>query len=339
MKNLTIDNNFMITVIVTYGDRRNLLKQVLNQLKSQEAGRVVLVNNGAIWPIKEEFVTEYRDWVDVVDLGHNTGSSQGFATGIKRAMDLGAEYICLLDDDNCPKNNTFEKLLNAFTEAVHVVPREKLAVLGFRPEHQADVATGVPLKRINLHPNSFQWFHIADIPYKIWRRTPWGMPRLYGTLPTIVPLEMAPYSGLLFHRDLIKANGLPNPDFILYADDIDFTHRIIESGGKILLVTDAIIEDLESSWNVKSRYSNSFVGLLKGDGDFRAYYTMRNTSYFFSRKIKTNTFVFYINLYIYLIILFIYAVKLRKIHRFRLIKKAIDEGLSGHLGLNKRFPL
>ncbi|MBE7565684.1 glycosyltransferase [Acidithiobacillus thiooxidans] len=326
-------------VIVSYGDRAALLYKVLKSLNYDNSNRIVVVNNGAAWSLKKELTSAYGNWVDIVELGNNTGSSQGFAAGIKRAIELGAEYICLLDDDNCPKINTFEKLLNAFIEAVHVVPRDKLSVLAFRPEHQADVAMGVPLKRINPHPNSFQWFHIADIPYKIWRRTPWGKPRLYGTLPTIVPLEMAPYSGLLFHRDLIKANGLPNPDFILYADDIDFTHRIIERGGKILLVTDAIIEDLESSWNVKSHYSNSFVGLLKGDGDFRAYYTMRNTSYFFSRKIKTNNFVFHINLYIYLIILFIYAIKLRKLHRFRLIKKAIDEGLSGHLGLNERFPL
>ncbi len=228
----TINKISLCVVIVSYGDRADLLYKVLESINYHSSNRVVVVNNGATWSIKKELSSVYGSWIDVVELDHNTGSSQGFATGIKRAMDLGAEYICLLDDDNCPKNNTFEKLLNAFTEAVHVVPREKLAVLAFRPEHQADVATGVPLKRINLHPNSFQWFHIADIPYKIWRRTPWGMPRLYGTLPTIVPLEMAPYSGLLFHRDLIKANGLPNPDFILYADDIDFTHRIIERGGE-----------------------------------------------------------------------------------------------------------
>jgi GT2 family glycosyltransferase len=330
-------NTFCVTV--TYGNRAHFLRQMLDALRSKQVSRVVVVNNGAAWPVKAELTAAYSDFVDVVDMGVNTGSAKGFATGIQRALDLGAEYIWLLDDDNRPHSNTLQILHKAYSDALKCTPGDRLAVVAFRPDHQADVAMGVATHRINPLVNSFRGFHYRDIPYKIWRRTPWGRPKVRGALPATVRLDTAPYSGLLFHRDLIEAIGLPDENFVLYADDTEFTYRIARSGGSTLLVTSALLDDLESSWNVKKRFSNSLVGMLKGDGDLRAFYCMRNGVYFDSVYLKRSSVVFGVNRIIYMSLLFLFAMASNKRERFGLLRRAVADGLSGRLGVNERYPL
>lgn len=40
--------------IVTYADRRALLRQVLDAVSGQGVGKVVVVDNGGRWPVKDE---------------------------------------------------------------------------------------------------------------------------------------------------------------------------------------------------------------------------------------------------------------------------------------------
>ncbi|MBE7561652.1 glycosyltransferase [Acidithiobacillus sp. HP-6] len=328
-----------IVVTVTYGKREHLLRQVLDGVRNSDVSMVVVVDNGAAWPVKAGLTVAYPDFVHVVEMVENTGSAMGYSTGIQRALELGAEYIWLLDDDNRPRSDALQKLFEVYNSELMNTPRDQLAVLAFRPEHQADVAMGVATHRINPRANSFRGFHVLDIPYKIWRRTRWGRPQACGILPATIALDTAPYSGLLFHRGLIQSIGLPNHDFVLYADDNEFTYRIVTNGGRILLVTAALIDDLESSWNVKKRFSNGFLGNLKGAGDFRAYYGMRNGVYVDTLYIKKNGFVFWVNRYVYMSLLFLFSVMLRKTERYRLLRDAVDDGLSGKLGLNKKYQL
>ncbi len=325
-------------VTVTYGDRRHLLAKVLDRLPAQSVRKVVVVDNGAKWAVRADLVEIYGDLVDVVEMGANTGSAKGFSTGIQRALDLGAEYVWLLDDDNRPRGDTLQKLHDAYSEAQTSTPRDRLAVLAFRPEHHADLAMGVATHRSSPRTNSFNGFHVVDIPYKIWRRTPWGKPQIRGGLPTTVSMEQAPYGGLFFHRDLIHTIGLPNINFVLYADDSEFTYRITKKNGKILLVTTAVIEDIESCWNGTARFSNGFFGILKGVGNFRAYYCVRNTVYFETIKMK-NGFIFWVNRVVYMVLLILFSIAIGKKARYRVLREAINDGLSGRLGLNKEFPL
>lgn len=326
-------------VTVTYGDRKHLLEQMIEGGLGQGLTRFVVVNNGAQWDVSELKLMFPDLDLEIVDMGSNKGSAAGFAAGIQRAYDLGVEYIWLMDDDNCPQIGCLDELLHVYARESQTTPADRLAVLAFRPEHQADVAMGVATHRINPRANSFRGFHVLDIPYKIWRRTPWGKPRVRGALPATVALDMAPYSGLLFHRDLIQSIGLPNADFVLYADDSEFTYRIAKKGGRTLLVTAAMIDDLESSWNIKARFGNSFIGNLKGADDFRAYYSMRNGVYLDTISMRKSGFVFWVNRVVYMMFLFLFSIALGKRERYHLLREAVDDGLSGRLGVNKAFPL
>ena len=124
-----------VTVVtVTYGERRALLHQVLDALPAQGVSRAVVVDNGARWPVKDELAAAYGDFVDVVEMGRNTGSAGGFAAGIQRALETGAEFIWLLDDDNRPVPDCLAALSAAYQELRGQHPADLLAVLAFRPE-------------------------------------------------------------------------------------------------------------------------------------------------------------------------------------------------------------
>ncbi len=334
-----VNNSSVCVVTVTYGNRKDLLLQMVEGVHVQGVTRFVVVNNGAQWGVDGLRAIFSSLDVEVVDMGANRGSAEGFGAGIKRALDRGAEFIWLMDDDNMPHAQCLQALFDVYEQEQVATPRDSLAVLAFRPEHQADVAAGVSEERINPRPNSFRGFHLLDIPFKIWRRTPWGRPQQLDEMPRTILVHEGPYSGLLFHRSLIHSIGLPNPDFVLYADDNEFTYRITQRGGRILLVTSARIDDLEASWSIKGRFANSFAAQLCGIGDFRAFYGMRNGVYFDTISRKRNSVFFWINRTLYMILLFMFSCLYKKPERYRILCEAVRDGLACRLGFHTRFPL
>jgi GT2 family glycosyltransferase len=136
-----------------------------------------------------------------------------------------------------------------------------------------------------------------------------------------------------------EAIGLPRADFVLYADDNEFTYRLTHGGGSILLVTGALIEDLESSWNIKNRSSSSFGSLLGGPADFRVYYGIRNQAYFEAYCMPNDRRIFWLNRMVYLLMLYVLSRFTGRLSRYRLIVEAVRDGLAGRLGTHRRFPL
>lgn len=332
----TMINKNIFVVMVTYGSREHLLKQAIKSLDKQDISKVIVVNNGSEWPVKIELENCYNDWIYVVENKTNTGSAIGFSMGIQRAIDLGAEYLWLLDDDNKPQFDAQKQLIETHREAARLTPREHLVIAAYRPEQY-------PLKNtsdhIKIRNNSFLGFHLIDAPIKIFRLIPWT--KLLQTKKTydLIWLDSAPYGGSYFHRELIHTIGLPNCDFILYADDLEYFYRVTQKSGKILLTRNAIVEDLNPSWDDKKRFRFSLFAHLNGDNDLRAYYIIRNTVYFEFNILNNKKAIFLLNRIIYTHILFIFSFILKKRKRYHLISRAIDDGIKGKIGLDDDFPL
>jgi GT2 family glycosyltransferase len=330
---------FISVVVVTYGDRWHLVSKVLLFAETVAAiNVVVVVDNGTKIPIAEQvkqagFVKSF-----VVRVPNNLGSAHGFKLGIETALGRGAEYIWLLDDDNLPKPDALDALLEANEKLKVTIPLDEFALLSFRPHQQADIASGVPLRRCYPKPGSFFGFHLLDVPYKFWRRTIWGKPIPPESFPELVPIPTAPYSGFFFHCSVIDRIGLPNLDMVLYSDDTELTSRLPRTGGHIFLIPHSRIDDLEASWNSKSRFNSTFLGWLCGSGELRAYYGARNQAYL-EAKIGGYKIIRFINRGLYIGALTVVALIKGRVPRLKLLLDAIRQGEAGMLGLNKRFPL
>jgi len=330
----------LIAVTVTYGRRWNHLRPVLAALES-EAGvdEVVVVDNGSSVSIDEEANRAGFSKHTVITLPRNRGSATGFRIGIETAINRRAAWVWLLDDDNQPRDDTLHVLSQEYAEQRNCAAADGLAVLAYRPNHQFDVATEGSGRRLNKRRDSFHGFHLIDLPHKIWRRRSWARQPATRNMAQTLQLDEAPYSGLLFRRELVEAIGFPNDEFVLYSDDSEFTSRITRNGGRIVLVTKAVLDDLEMSWNVERRFETSIAGILRGRDAFRAYYSMRNGAYLDLTTRKHNGAIFALNRFIYMTLLRVGAWMYRTPERYDVVRQAVKDGLRGRLGMNKRFPL
>jgi hypothetical protein len=133
--------------------------------------------------------------------------------------------------------------------------------------------------------------------------------------------------------------GTPNAELVLYADDTEFSNRIVRSGGCIWLLTDASLNELEPSWNCKSNVRTSFEGWLRHGADFQVFYGSRNRAYFDHHWWMRNRLMYGINRLAYLALLLLFALRYRRIDRYALFHRAIVMGEAGHLGVCDKYPL
>ena len=324
----------VVVGIVTYGDRRAMLLAVLDRLRDEGAGRVVVIDNGAHWPVATDLAERYGDWIDVVAMGANRGSAEGFVTAFEEALCTDRALVWILDDDNRPHVGCLAALLAAHAQETARSPADHLVVVAMRAEH----GTGnMSAKQLMTRWDSFGGFHVADLLSKIAYRLPGtrSAPPAGGR----VQLGVAHFGGMLFHRALIERIGLPRRDFFMYGDDTELTWRITADGRRIVQVADALDEDLEGSFQQTAHVRNRFIGALLSDSDFRTHYSVRNLAYFERRFRCRNRAMFALNRALYFAILHRYARRLDRMERYRFIRASAAEGLAGRLGPDDRFPL
>lgn len=323
----------VVAVTVTYGERRDMLMSVIEALRREGVTHVIVVDNGARWPVTAEMATRFPGFVQVVAMGGNTGSAVGYFAGFTAAMANGAPFIWLLDDDNRPREGCLATLRGAYAEETTRTPVELLAVVALRPEHYAG---GVSAKQLMTRWDSFGGFHVADVVDKLLHRLPL---KRTPAMATRIVVGVAPYGGMMFHRSLVERIGLPRLEFGQYGDDTEFTWRITSRGGRIVQVADAIVDDLEEAFQKNTQLRNRFLGALLTDSAFRTYYTFRNLAYFESRFRRRNRTMFWINRRLYFGILRYYARRQGYMERYRFIRQSSDDGLRGNLTASERFPL
>ena len=331
-------NTKTFLVTVTYGNRICYLRELLKRsFVNESIGKAIIVNNASCSPLKE-LSEEWRDRIHIINLDVNTGSANGYSKGIESALNSGAEYIWLMDDDNAPTPGSVRKLHSYLETLSTEIGKDRAAVLGFRPDHHANIAMGVPPSEAIPPRSSFSGFHIMRIPYKIWRKLPWGKLKL-NQIQETVDLPYAPYGGFLAHRSVFETIGLPMKELILYADDTEYTWRLTQLNGIIRLVTTALLEDIEESWNLKKRRKNLFEGILNGTSNFRLYYSNRNQAYFDCFHWRKSYSLYKINKGLFMILLHFFAWRYNRKEQLQLVKMAIAHGESCELGINVNYPL
>lgn len=325
-------------VTVTYSDRWDLLCQVLDAAKSAGVDACIVVDNASNAPIEALVSERFRGWATVVTLSENSGSAQGYKIGIETASSRGASYILLLDDDNVLTDGCLDILKKAY-QVVDPFEVHSSAVVGRRGNSCPNQARRMLFGFDGTLEGSFAGFNIIDIPKKV----RWFLGArdriLRFQLPAISRLPWSPYGGMLFHKSLVHKIGLPNPNYVLYQDDIDYSYRITLNKGCIYLVLHAEILDIDRSWNKDSQLVDSATNWLSGVSDFRPYYTFRNLVYWDRYVRSEQSVLFLCNAVLYMTYLFVVSLRQKRLKRFFLLLRAAKEGYTGKLGPSMDFPL
>jgi rhamnopyranosyl-N-acetylglucosaminyl-diphospho-decaprenol beta-1,3/1,4-galactofuranosyltransferase len=178
-------------VVVTH-DRRILLDAALTAILTQtRVPDILVVVDNASSDGTAELVRKRFPGVDLVELPLNTGGAGGFATGIARALDLGATALWLLDDDTVPEPGALEALAAVFER--------------HRPA---------------LTASRVVWTDGRDHPMNTPRIRPSGVPGCDR-------VRSASFVSVLLDAEVVRECGPPVADYFLWNDDFEYTLRLL----------------------------------------------------------------------------------------------------------------
>ncbi|MEZ0348751.1 MAG: glycosyltransferase [Thermus sp.] len=326
----------VFAVTVTYGDRFSLVQRVVEGALKAGVDRVVIVDNASEHTSAEalrEFASHMGSRVVLLRQPENLGSAGGFARGIQYAFEAGAEFLWLLDDDNLPDTFALERLALAYA----YLGSNPLNVLSsFRLGQSSQARILVSAKEEQLRPNAFMTIHIATLPQLLSRF--FHRPRAWTAFAPdsvrfpLVPVPTATYGGLFFHRTWVERVGLPNEALYLYMDDIEYSLRFAEKGGKLYLCAFSLIRDLTPSWNE----GDASPWFSPQASETRLYYILRNAAWL-GRKRATILPLYLAHVALFFVFFFLGAIKKRLpwpffVRRLRLYIRAVRDGLRNRLG-------
>jgi GT2 family glycosyltransferase len=321
----------IVLITVTYGNRSNYFKKVIESSLDEGVDQIVIVDNGSIAESRIELyeLCKKDERVHLLRNDENTGSSGGFYTGIEYVMNnFNSVFVWLLDDDNVPQKNALKILTYNWSKLKKIVGKD-VVLYSNRIAQEED---SFKLSQPELHKiksNTFLGFGFQEY-FKFFGAK-------NNLEDSIFKVDFGPYGGLFTSLDVLRSIGLPNRDFFLYADDHEFTLRLYKMDIPQYIVLRSVLRDIDSSFPLKN-------GLISPKTqDFKIYYTVRNHIFLKKQFIKVKS-LYFINKYIFVSWLFIKLVlmysainPIHVIRRISLITKAIYDGENSLLGKHDKY--
>lgn len=187
--------NKVVAIVVTY-NRKELLKKCVEKLKNQTKNLDILVIDNASTDGTEDLFTNYDEFVKYFNTGSNLGGAGGFSFGIKKAVELGYEYLWILDDDTMPTS----KALEAF----------------FNKDEELNGKYGFLTSKVLWKDDSICNMNIQKI-------TKWKQLKNFNSNQSV---QYASFVSLFIKASTVKRVGLPYKEFFIWADDWEYTRRI-----------------------------------------------------------------------------------------------------------------
>jgi hypothetical protein len=204
----------VVSVVLGWNRREDTVR-CLASLRAQEAParhRIILVDNGSVDGTAQAAREAVPD-IEVIDLERNLGFAPAANLGVERALQLGADYTWLVNND---------------TVAPADLLAELLAAIGGRE----DVGMVTPT------------VFTMDRPSVVWPSAGWRRPLTLAAFDTTArPPSCEPYDVdwatgccLLVRAGLWRQIGLLDPRFAFYFEDHDLCLRARSMGWRILHV-------------------------------------------------------------------------------------------------------
>lgn len=264
--------------VITAFENELEIKRLLEAISKQEKKNCTIVcvdnsiiNSQNILNLCNSFSTNYNFKFHYLNNNLNDGSSKGFALGMQKAYDLGAEWIWLHDQDGYPREECLSKLAESKIQEGILVP----CVVG-ENNKRLKIFTAKIDKRDNLRP------------IKLFQ--------------TGTEIDVAGTAGLFIHRNVIDEIGVYDfKHFFVGLEDFDYCLRAKNSGFKIRVIEDAIYFHPDKwnrkDWDLKNIFKyfgeNNNTRIQNGTIYFNCFYTKHNflLSFVYSFLRMTKKFI------------------------------------------------
>lgn len=207
--------------IVTY-NRAEYLRQCLAALRAQTYPiiHITVINNCS---------TDHTSLVlqDAIDQGmpllehktsSNLGGAGGFAKAFELAMNQDADWVWVMDDDVEAAPNCLERLIENSQECAVVQPNRYHDGGEFLEIYQ----------RVNVQ-NPFG--SLLQAPIRL-RPSP---------SQSRVEIGFFPFEGPLIRQTVMQRLGVPEAEYFLFCDDVEYSVRVSKDGGRIAFCPDAVM--------------------------------------------------------------------------------------------------
>lgn len=234
-------------VVVTY-NRLEKLKTVLASLRAQSTPPewIVLVDNASDDGTAEYVAALDIPTLDVMRLETNTGGAGGFASGMKRAYELGADLFWVMDDDCYPEPEALEHLVLGYTDAMEAMPG------------------GVPFAC------SLVYFDDNEIAEMNIAAPDWKWARLWAQGQRAVLVQTCSFVSALYSRETVERIGLPLRDYFIWFDDAAYARMAsVGIGPGVCILDSKVVHDTPT--NVAGDFSK-----IDGQNIWKFAYGARN---------------------------------------------------------------
>jgi GT2 family glycosyltransferase len=237
-----------ITAIVVTFNRKRLLHNCLHALTMQtcKPDQILVVDNASTDGTLEMLTRQgwlEHEGVELLVLEQNFGGAGGFAKGLELAIDRGAEWVWMMDDDAEPHPDALAELLIVADDPGNIYG--SLAVNG----------------------NETAWI-----------TTLFGDEHRTVDRPEMIPararVQSLPFLGFLIHRKLVMRIGLPDAGYFIAADDVEYCLRAERAGAHIIIAGNSRIEHPKSERYVVRLPGRSLTCLRLPP--WKRYYDTRN---------------------------------------------------------------
>lgn len=216
-------------VVVTY-NRLALLQQVIPALKNQteQLHRIIVVNN-----CSSDGTANWLDQQHDLKVIHqgNEGGAGGFYAGVKAALEDGARWIWMVDDDVLPRNDCLQHLLacSSFSECIH-------------PVH-FDADNNLQDEERWFDPVNCQIISHFNSSFTNGKKT-WVR-------------NMGSFEGMLISRRVVDLIGMPDKRFFLMHDDLVYG-LLAHQHTNVLVTADAVMNKLLVRKSPESIYAGLY---------------------------------------------------------------------------------
>ena len=187
--------NKTAAVVVTY-NRKALLQQCISCLLAQTAPCDILIIDNASTDGTGDLFKHSQESLTYFNTGSNLGGAGGFNFGMRKAVEMGYEFVWVMDDDTLPNATAHEKLLEG--------DKKLNGNYGF-------------LSSLVL------WTDGTQCRMNIPKITKWKRLRAFNKMQGV---QYASFVSLFLKSDTIKQFGLPYKEFFIWSDDWEYTRRI-----------------------------------------------------------------------------------------------------------------
>lgn len=180
--------------------------------------RIILVDNGSQDHSGQKLVSRFCE-VELIQLDQNQGFTGGNNAGIQTAINHGADYILLLNNDTVVAPDLLNQLINVAESDPKIAIANPKVLFADAPD------------RIWYAAGTFSlWFGRASYHYREKDTQPPDKPQM---------ITFATGCAMLLRVKSLNKTGLFDERFFAYAEDVDLTVRMIKAGYRAMYVPTA----------------------------------------------------------------------------------------------------